>query len=88
MSHKPTPWRYGELSEEIVAARGNPVASPPDGDANDQWRANAAHIIKCVNGHEALVTALRDALTHVEVSLDPDRAEALTHFRAILADHA
>lgn len=36
-THTPGPWILGETSHDILARRGNPVASPCDGYDEDQW---------------------------------------------------
>lgn len=42
--HTPGPWFHAPLSDDIISRRGVPVAAPPDGYDEDQWKANAAVI--------------------------------------------
>lgn len=35
----------------------------------DEGRANAAHIVRCVNAHEALVEALKECVAYIEMKL-------------------
>jgi len=62
-SHTPTPWNFNVsgICDDIFAIRGNGVAAPPDGDPTEQWKTDAAHIVRCVNAYPKLVAALRDA---------------------------
>lgn len=46
--------------------------------------ANAAHIVRCVNAHDALVAALREALPFL-CSHHGDNSDALEHVTAALA---
>lgn len=62
-NHTPTPWRIGDA--------GRTVFGPPNGNPSPETvahtsRANAAHIVRCVNGHDALVAALRDLTRYVD----------------------
>lgn len=71
-----------ELAEQNKVALGHPLSYEPgafqiftdDGRGNgfplpEQDReANAAHIVRCVNSHDALVEALEIALATVELS--------------------
>lgn len=43
----------------------------------DQGKADADHIVRCVNSHKALIQALEWALNQIEDDLDLDHAEAL-----------
>jgi len=62
--HMPTPWkvkRQSETSEWIVTSPANHfewefVVTTAHRDYES--KANAAHIVKCVNAHDALVAAL------------------------------
>lgn len=66
-AHTPTPW-YADRLEHVVSVRASlpddgeftvfttEYSSADDPQLND---ANAAHIVRCVNSHSALVEALR-----------------------------
>lgn len=59
--HTPTPWKFD--GESINDLQGNTVAFPRSGGfmpghRDENLRANAAHIVKCVNLHDELVDAL------------------------------
>jgi hypothetical protein len=69
--HTPTPWVLdGYNLAQILyctAERGSPEAKHACGDYDviakcegDNWKANAAYIVKAVNAHEALVEALEN----------------------------
>jgi hypothetical protein len=70
-THTPTPWRNPPLS---VTVRGpdnckicdcHLVGATLNSTRGDE--ANAAHIVRCVNAHDRLVAALRDATAYVEL---------------------
>jgi hypothetical protein len=48
MTHSPTPWRTD----------GEELRGPDDHFIGNTGRENTAHIVKCVNNHDALVAAL------------------------------
>lgn len=67
--HTPTPWHTAEeWSNQYDAAviAGGPNSFVLAGafymGGTDQAKANAAHIVRCVNAHEALVAACKDCL--------------------------
>lgn len=73
MTHTPTPWEFQEFEIVHEIQKGlvqsvpiytNRIAGTlnPCSDDWDTAQANAAHIVKCVNAHEALVKALKEAL--------------------------
>jgi hypothetical protein len=65
-AHSPTPWSVGKYVPELVRdAKDNGVASCARlGDGNEE--ANAAHIVRCVNAHDALVAALKECFGYVK----------------------
>jgi hypothetical protein len=69
--HTPTPWiatsdcHYDAASYLIETQDGKLViATCHEGDADEvlDCSANAAHIVKCVNSHDALVEALKGVI--------------------------
>lgn len=62
--HTPTPWRVDpKRALRVVAGEDDTVATTgQQGNMRDQWEANAAHIVLCVNSHDALVEALTKIL--------------------------
>lgn len=63
VKHTPTPW----IVENNGSARSVPIFKDQDhiasvwnvGEGHGGRHANAAHIVKCVNAHDALVSALK-----------------------------
>lgn len=72
-THTPTPWTVGDVidyaiwtmdrSECIANCHGKSVLH-----FDDLASANAAHIVTCVNSHDALVEALRDVSKRIAES--------------------
>lgn len=66
-THSPLPWEVLTIASELgMSAR---IYSEKDGGAEDichipkEWNyANAEHIVKCVNSHSSLVSALSDII--------------------------
>ena len=58
--HSPTPWHIESGTEEIVTANHRFVAQVALDDG-PQTAIDAAHIVKCVNAHDGLVEALKEA---------------------------
>ena len=59
-THTPTPWEIKVLDPATIAASARPyrdLAATYGDDA--EASANAAHIVRCVNAHQALVDALK-----------------------------
>jgi hypothetical protein len=82
MKHTPTPWHIGSKVPNFIYARdGLDIIAQCD-SANESTRAeenaNAAHIVRCVNAHDALVAAL-DNLLNVDRS-DPDFCETVERY--------
>jgi hypothetical protein len=64
--HTPTPWtvEFGQVivSEDTTLAMTAPVHNGPRVISDDECKANARHIVHCVNLHDELVQALEDLL--------------------------
>jgi hypothetical protein len=90
--HTPTPWKIGTDSEGhqpmVYSERGHEILiCSLYSRSVAEAQANAAHIVKCVNGHEALVEALKEAnnrisllesqLPLIGISLEADRVQTL-----------
>ena len=68
VKHTPTPW----VVENNGSARSVPIFKDQDhiasvwnvGEGHGARHANAAHIVKCVNAHDALVKALMQYRTN------------------------
>lgn len=68
MNHTITPWRVGDAGLTVF---GPPNGHPaPEVIAPCKKRANAAHIVRCVNSHAALVTLLDEMVDAIEQGLD------------------
>lgn len=74
--HTPTPWRgiasatakRGSVTIETADGTQGPLAFvPPWGEERD---ANAARIVRAVNAHDALVSALRECLESMRWAQD------------------
>ena len=66
-THTPTPWCYRKAAKHLHiegthAGYGRRIATVPYVGDSTGWTsaANAAHIVHCVNNHDALVAALRE----------------------------
>ena len=67
-THTPTPWCYRKAAKHLHiegthAGYGRRIATVPYVGDSTGWTsaANAAHIVHCVNTHDALVEALRSS---------------------------
>jgi len=86
--HTATPWKVWDFEvADIVSINqqdgGSRIADIPNGGPSGDKRANAAHIVKCVNNHDALVRVIRllgqaDALGYVGEQAAPIMEEALS----------
>jgi len=75
--HTPTPWHVGELNGsgiQICHSDNSPGAISKNlavVTARQTWlkeaEANAAHIVRCVNSHDALVAQMINALELIEL---------------------
>ena len=60
--HTATPWSVDpENARKVIGADGSFVADCNGLADEDCDAANAAHIVRCVNSHDALVSALQSA---------------------------
>lgn len=70
-THTPTPWNVDEY-KSIVDSEGNTISANgfamvmSYGEEQKKAQANAAHIVKCVNMHDELVKALKNAREELE----------------------
>lgn len=60
MKHTDTPWQLFDSSSVIAVDQHRAIAicSNVGGIDDQQSKANAAHIVRCVNSHDELVKAL------------------------------
>lgn len=63
--HTPTPWKLENSSTVIVPDGAGGTIAEVYGDDVKEQKANAAFIVKAVNAHDVLVTALRRTEKHV-----------------------
>lgn len=64
-THTPTPWKLGSSGLIILAGEGDKchtVAGTHQALYNSQKEIDAAHIVHCVNNHDALCAALEGLL--------------------------
>ncbi len=85
-AHTPTPWKVVEQNQVIHAEGDNCHLMVADCFT----RGNAAHIVKCVNAHDELVAAVRDAYTHAAqqvagISTDFSTAKLRDYLLEVLA---
>lgn len=59
--HTPTPWHMQKDSVHVYGKDGGMVANTITACSGNNERENAAHIVKCVNMHDELVEALKQA---------------------------
>ena len=62
--HTATPWEVRD-GQEIVAEHGNRLIAQLHAGHYPERSANAAFICKAVNAHEALVKAIKEAMTYI-----------------------
>ena len=77
------PWRYDYepgYCGELIAANGSVICTFTD----EPSPKDAAHIVRCVNSHDALVSALRDFLSDF-AGVYADGEPAVIHAKAALA---
>jgi hypothetical protein len=93
MPHTPTPWELSdvELLRIQDSGTGDEVATTRFATEKHavERHANAAHIVRCVNAHDALV-AFHDAWTEAEVAAATGNPDVAMAKRAALlvAHHA
>ena len=68
MTHTPTPWTVGIKYDTFVEITNGSKTIATVGEANiyPQIEADANHIVRCVNTHDALVEALRALRASIE----------------------
>ena len=68
--HTPTPWRVIK-NGRIVWHKGGDIGEIVVRSGNyDEAQANAEHIVKCVNSHDALIEALKGLVDWVMFNTD------------------
>lgn len=77
-AHTPTPWQItgvdGYARRFVSDSKGNQVAfCAPIQPTIERGLADAAHIVRCVNSHDALVEALRNLLIAEKIYDDDDQ---------------
>jgi len=92
-THTPTPWRVGghcqpfQIVHSVRIANGtfvnDSVAYVPE--TREEYEANAAHIVRCVNAHDRLVAALRIAMSVIKAH-HAESDVRLKDARALLAE--
>lgn len=99
--HSPTPWAIHGDDGTLIGANDDKMMlahmtyrhmTHPEWDRGlVQGQANARHIVRCVNAHDGLVAALRDACAVLDAFLNTDTLAtdecdaALTQARRALA---
>lgn len=72
-THTPGPWEIEHITKTpfflINSVNGETVAKCNNDLLAEENRANAAHIVHCVNTYPALVEALRECLSWTKVDL-------------------
>lgn len=87
-AHTPTPWHVNDADESHVIIQDDKgeyvahVADPYFSVASGKCAKRAAHIVRCVNAHDALVAALKRLVENVEAADDP---LSLMHYLAVVA---
>jgi hypothetical protein len=96
--HSPLPWRvYEDIN--VMSAEEFPyglvaecdMGLTGEDDKPALWKANAEHIVQCVNAHDELVAALHEIATNYRVALTelgfkkPDSMPDLIVAKAALA---
>lgn len=78
IKHTPTPWKVvGGSKIETDVEAGKIISGicymPHHGNGKSEGgEANAAHIVKCVNAHDALLKAVNDAIDVLSSHIVPD----------------
>lgn len=67
MSHTPTPWKINKQDtgmNDSGTIEGGGIIIVPDvyGESKERADGNAAHIVRCVNNHDALLQALKTVI--------------------------
>ena len=84
--HTPTPWIHLEGGDGhfSITGDGKEVAFTPPDYPFVHARANAAHIVRCVNSHDDLLAACQEASTRLQMclklcSLDSTKDDVRAH---------
>ncbi len=83
-NHTPTPW-YVETTAVYDAKNLLVTDTCFTGGRPGPNRANAAHIVKCVNAHDELVAALRSVITAADEVGPKTWSMAVAEVRAALS---
>jgi hypothetical protein len=88
--HTPTPWQEGTRGPNncpIIGHKGLMIAMLTNGiDFQETTDANAEFIIRAVNGHDALVLALKRCLIRIEEECaDPEHLDCVISAKEVLA---
>jgi len=70
--HTETPWHYQEGADvytHIIRTEDDRIVISLRQDSKGQSEADARHIVRCVNSHDALVEALQRQTTLMELVL-------------------
>ena len=77
MTHTPTPWEIvSRLVGPLVIVSGDAEIAHVGADSFELARANAVHIVKCVNMHDKLVEAFELLIDNIS----PEAWEALPQY--------
>lgn len=81
MSHTPLPWKVSPKRAYVCTPTRNVAFIV---DAGDECREeNAQLIVRAVNNHDALLTALRECMTWMD-ERDPDHQDARRNFERVI----
>lgn len=92
-THTPTPWKLETWNE--IASNGQVICDVMPSFENRCYKndkeaeANALHIVKCVNSHDANINAMKqalDVLLKYNQIVDNDRNEAVIALRQALKE--
>ena len=83
--HTPTPWERTPKGIAIYDDRGSIICRGFDEDIGylPEAEANANHIVKCVNMHDAVLTLLHDALLEL-TGEDDEQSELVFRIKDVL----
>lgn len=85
--HTATPWIANELSQRIHTADDVTIARC-EPHSTDMAKANAAHIVRCVNSHDELAQELASAAVALEEAAKLLFAKGFQGTASIMAAHA
>ena len=64
--HTETPWKLGHNHNDIFDVDNHVIGTTYIREVLGECQANAAHIVRCVNAHDALVAALQAVIEDLE----------------------